>query len=232
MPEVNMFEGFTRKTIKFLERLAENNNRAWFESQREDYEKHVLEPAKAFVRAMGARLRPAVPNIIAVPRINKSLFRISRDTRFSLDKSPYKTNLGVYFWEGIRSRMECPGFYFHVEPPKIVLGAGMYIFPDLLMDRFRRAAVHPRLGKELSGIIRQASQVKGFELGGKHYKRIPAGCDPLHPNAELLLHRGLHFGQESDIPEELFSARIIDYCWERFKPFVPLHRWLVALTAY
>ena len=114
MPEEQIFQGFTRETVRFFVDLKTNNNKQWFEQHRMTYETQVLEPAKAFVRAMAPRLKTISQNIIAVPKINKSLFRINRDTRFSLDPSPYKTNLGIYFWEGGPSRLECSGFYFHV----------------------------------------------------------------------------------------------------------------------
>ena len=122
MAKNTAFTGFSKDTIKFFDGLRKNNNKDWFEQHRDMYENSVLEPSKAFVVAMGARLRAIAPRIIAVPKVNKSLFRINRDTRFSLNKSPYKTNLGIYFWEGVRPRMECSGFYFHLEPPKMILG--------------------------------------------------------------------------------------------------------------
>jgi len=221
------FQGFSKETIDFFEGLRKNNNREWFEQKRMVYETRVLEPAKAFVLALGGRLRTVAPRIIAAPKINKSLFRLNRDARFSLDKSPYKINLGIYFWEGTGSRMECSGFYFHLEPPKIILGVGFYMFSGPQLGRYRRAVVDARLGRELRRIVAAISKLEGWELGGKHYKRIPAGFDASHPNAPLLLHTGLHAGQETDIPEEFFSACLVDYCFERYKPLVPLHNWLV-----
>ncbi len=230
MNEQKAFQGYSKETVTFFKGLRKNNNREWFEGHREIYEKHVLEPSKTFVVALGARLRKISPRIIAAPKINKSLFRLNRDTRFSLDKSPYKPNLGIYFWEGRRSRMECPGFYFHVEPPILLLGAGMYMFPNWLMDRYRHAVVHPRHGRELAKIIRAINKGGKFELGGKHYKRIPAGFPSSHFNAELLLYNGLHASWEADIPEEFFTPRLVEYCLEKFAPLAPLHRWLVALA--
>jgi uncharacterized protein (TIGR02453 family) len=229
MPEEQAFKGFYRETVDFFTNLKKNNNREWFERNRASYETHVMEPSRAFIRAMGARLRSIVPGIIAAPKVNKSLFRINRDARFSLDKSPFKTNLGIYFWEGSRSRMECPGFYFHIEPPIMILGGGFYVFPDRLLPQYRRAVVHSKRGKELRQIVDKISKETEFKLGGKHYKRLPVGFDPKHPNAELLLHNGLHAGLETAIPEEFYSSRLVDYCFEKFKPLTPLHRWLLKV---
>lgn len=225
-----IFRGFSKKTIDFFYNLKQNNDKAWFDSHKKDYDAYVLEPAKAYVIAMGERLKSLSSGISAVPKFNKSLFRIYRDTRFSLDKSPYKTHMGIFFWEGKRPRMECSGFYFHLEPPKLIVGVGIYMFPRDLLDKYRNSVVDPEYGEELSGIISKISRMKGYELGGKHYKRVPAGYDSSHPNAGLLLHNGLYLGQETDIPDELYSSSLIDYCWKRFHPLAPLHRWLVSMT--
>jgi uncharacterized protein (TIGR02453 family) len=224
------FDGFSEETIKFFKGLKKNNEKKWFQTHKQDYETFVMNPARAFVIAMGDRLRKHVPDIVAVPKINKSLFRINRDTRFSPDKSPYKTNLGIFFWEGSRPRMECPGFYFHLEPPVLMLGVGLYMFPKYLIDTYRNSVVHPKYGKTLAEIVGRIEKKKGFQIGGEHYKKIPAGYDPAHPNAGLLLHNGLYVGAESPIPEEFFSKKLEDYCWKRYQTLLPFHSWLVAMT--
>lgn len=230
MTEQQEFQGFSKETLKFFKDLKKNNTKKWFETHKKDYETFVMQPAKAFVVAMGDELRAHVPNIVAVPKINKSLFRINRDTRFSPDKSPYKTNMGIFFWEGHRPRMECPGFYFHLEPTMLLLGVGLYMFPKYLIDTYRNSVVHPKHGKDLAGIISQIQRKKGYQIGRKHYKRVPAGFDPAHPNSGLLLHNGIHVGVESAIPEEFFSKKLVGYCWKKFQPLLPLHSWLVAMT--
>jgi uncharacterized protein (TIGR02453 family) len=224
-----VFSGFTRETVRFFTGLKRNNNREWFEKNREIYDLHVMAPAKLFVTAMGERLKSIAPRIVAVPKINKSIFRLNRDTRFSLDPTPYKTNLGIYFWDGTGSRLESSGFYFHLEPPNLMVGGGMYIFPPSLLGKYRKAVVDPKTGPEIRKIVAALRARPGYSVDGTHYKRVPAGFDPGHPNAELLKHDGLYTGIETRIPEEFFSARLIDYCYERFEPLVPLHRWLMKL---
>lgn len=230
MTEQREFRGFSEETLKFFKELKKNNTKKWFESHRQDYERYVMQPAKAFVIAMGDKLRTQVPDIVAVPKINKSLFRINRDTRFSPDKSPYKTNMGIFFWEGNRPRMECPGFYFHLEPNFLMMGAGLYMFPKYLYDTYRNSVVHASYGKELADIKTDIERKKDYRIGGKHYKRVPAGFDASHPLAELLLFNGLHAGYETSIPEELYSDKLVSYCWKKFQPLFPLHAWLVAMT--
>lgn len=231
MPETSEFRGFTKETVSFFRGLKKNNTREWFEGHRDMYEQHVMEPAKAFVVALGVRLKEISPNIVAAPKINKSIFRLNRDTRFSQDKSPYKPNLGLYFWEGPRCRMESPGFYAHFEPPTFLLGAGYYMFPDWLMERYRRAVIHPKYGKELSKILDTIVKTTDFKIGGQHYKRTPAGYDASHTNAPLLLHNGLHAGWETTIPDVLFTPGLPDFCFDKFKPTAPLYRWFIALTS-
>jgi len=229
MADESAFSGFTKETVRFFTALRKNNNRDWFERNRRIYEDHVMVPAKLFVTAMGARLKTIAPGIVAVPKVNKSIFRINRDTRFSLDPAPYKTNLGIYFWDGAGSRMGSWGFYFHLEPPDLMLGGGMYVIPDNLLGRFRKAVIDPKRGAEIAKIVAAIRAMPGFTVGGTHYKRVPAGFDPGHPNADLLKHKGLYVGIETKIPEELYSSRLVDYCFERFAPLLPLHRWLMKL---
>lgn len=229
MADDPVFSGFTKETVRFYAALRKNNDRDWFARNKETYDRDVIEPAKLFVTAMGKRLKALAPRIVAVPAVNKSIFRIYRDTRFSMDPTPYKTHLGIYFWDGCRPKMESAGFYFQIEPPDLYVGGGMYIIPDSLLGRYRAAVVDPKRGAELRRIVAAIRAVPGFSVEGAHYKRVPAGFDPAHPNAELLKHKGLYAGFGAKIPEELFSARLVDYCRERFEPVAPLNRWMMKL---
>ncbi len=227
----NTFQGFPREAVTFITSLKKNNNREWLNRNKERYTNQVKQPAQALVTDLGERLKNISPGIIAVPKINRSIFRLNRDTRFSPDKSPYKTHLGLYFWEGVRPRMECPGFYFHLEPPHLMLGVGLYIFPRSALESYRHAVIHPEYGAELADIAAKVSKLEGFTLGGKHYKRYPAGFDTTHPNADLLLHNGLYAGTEGPIPEELYSRDLLDYCMQRYEKLAVLHHWLVNFNA-
>ena len=103
MTDQPSFSGFTKETVRFYAALRKNNDRAWFEANRATYESHVVAPPPALRQGHGEKLKTIVPQVIAIPAVNKSIFRIYRDTRFSLDPAPYKTNLGIYFWDGRRS---------------------------------------------------------------------------------------------------------------------------------
>jgi uncharacterized protein (TIGR02453 family) len=217
--------------LSFFRKLKRNNNKEWFDKHRGEYDRFVLEPAKAFVVSMGEKFHKERVDVHAEPKLNRAIFRIYRDTRFSPDKTPYKTHLALFFWEGKLPRMESPGFYFHVEPTKILFGLGIYGFSPKQLTVYRKAVVDPEWGKELASILAKISRRKDFKLGEKHYKRIPSGFDPDHPNAELLLYNGLHVWEETSIPEEFYSAKFVSYCWKKFKPLIPLHEWLFALSS-
>jgi uncharacterized protein (TIGR02453 family) len=229
MTEPTAFRGFTKDTIRFYTELAKNNNRDWFARNKDLFEREVIAPAKLFVTALGAKLKTIDPGLLAVPAVNRSIFRIYRDTRFSLDPTPYKTNLGIYFWDGAHAKMEAPGFYFQLEPPHVLFGGGMYQIAEGLLGRYRRAVVDPKRGAELRKIVDSIRRLPGFEIGGERYKRVPAGFDPAHPGAELLKHKGLWAGCEMPVPGELYSAALVDFCFERYMKMAPLYRWMVKL---
>jgi uncharacterized protein (TIGR02453 family) len=227
---IETFAGFSKKTIDFFVNLQKNNNKEWFDRNRDIYDRSVMAPARAFVVALGERLQAVSPDLVVDPRVNKSIFRIYRDTRFSLDKSPYKTHLGIYFWDKNRSKMESSGFYFHLEPPRLMLGAGIYNFPKPLLYVYRKSVVDEEYGEELKDIIEKIKKSSRFKIGRKHYKRIPFGFDSGHPNSELLLYNALYASFETQIPKELFSSALLDYCLKIFIKFNPLHEWLLAMA--
>ncbi len=229
MVNKNSFTGFSKESMIFFEELAANNNRAWFESHRDEYENHVLNPSRVFVSEMGDLLKQLSPGIQAVPRVNKSLFKIHRDTRFSKDKRPYKTNMALWFWEGTGTRMECSGFYFHLEPGRLILGTGIYKFPKEIMKRYREAVAESAAGDELRNIV-SGLKKKEYKIGIVHYKKVPRGYDRDHKHAPLLLHSGLIGSREMPVPDEAHSNVLIDFCYGTYREMNPLHQWLVRLT--
>ncbi len=225
MNDESGFTGFSSETIKFYRDLAKDNSRTFFEKNRSGYENFVMKPSRNFVIEMGERMGKIAFDLHADPRVDRSIFRIYRDSRFSRDKTPYKTHLAIWFWDGPGKRMESSGYYFHLEPGKLMLGAGMYMFPDYMLKGYRDAVSDEKfcngLHKAVSGLLK-----KKYSIGEKHYKKIPRGYDREYRYADYLLFNGLHAGIEADIPDELFSDALIDYCLERFRDMYPLHKWL------
>lgn len=223
------FGGFFKETTDFFKELASNNNKEWFDQNQKPYEDYVLNPAKDFIVAMGERLVELSPTINADPRVNKSLFRINRDTRFSKDKTPYKTNLGIVFWDGDMQRMESSVFYFHLEAFSLMLGTGIYKFTIAQLEEYRKSILHPVYGEEFSDIIKNLSG-KDYDLGGKYYKKIPGGYDNGYKNAEFLLYNGFYISKSFSIPEVFFSAGFVDFCFKYYCEMLPMQKWLSGIA--
>ena len=228
--ETNQFHGFPEACFKFYLELAQHNERAWFNEHKAQFEASVMTPARDFVEAMGIRLQEIVPGVVADPRVDRSIFRIYRDVRFSRDKSPFKTQLALWWWQGSRARMENSGFYFQLQPPDLMLGVGIYRFPDNLLESYRQAVIDPQYGAALQHAIQQVHQHGNYTVGGQYYKKVPRGYDPDHPNASLLLHNGLYTGFEIPVPDLLYTPELVDFCFDRFNEMLPLHTWLVQFT--
>ncbi|MFH1117968.1 MAG: DUF2461 domain-containing protein [Pseudomonadota bacterium] len=226
MPAGSTFDGFPKDAAAFYRDLAENNNKEWFTSHKREFEQHVMAPARDFVYEMGKRLREIAPGITADPRVNKSIFRPYRDTRFSKDKTPYKTHLGIFFWTGALRKMDCPGYYLHLEPPIVLLGVGNHCFSNSLLQVYRDSVVDPILGPALAEAVETVRSQGDYEIGIKHYKKTPRGYDKDHANAEFLLFNGLTAAFTTDIPQEFHSKDLPDYAFERFRDMSSIQKWL------
>ena len=218
---------FPGNTLTFLKRLSKNNNREWFEENRELFNSTFIEPAVQFVAEMGEKLSSLRPGIIAIPKTDKSIFRIYKDVRFSKDKLPYKTNMGLYFWEGERKKMESSGLYFHLDIKSFGAGAGMYTFSKEVLSDYRELVSDPRSAKQLKSILNKILKNEKFSLGGKKFKRVPKGLDPEYSYRDLLLHDGLYLWYESKNFNSLSNGKSVKTIFKIFKTMLPLHKWLV-----
>ncbi|HYU19475.1 MAG TPA: DUF2461 domain-containing protein [Chloroflexota bacterium] len=222
------FAGFRPEAARFLVELAGNNNRAWFQDH--GHRDYLLEPANDLVAALGERLHSLSEQVHAEPRINGSIHRINRDIRFSKDKSPYKTHLDLWFWQGDRASRECPGYFFRLTARSLMLGAGMHTFDKLLLERYRQAVVDERRGAGLERAIQAMRAAGPYELGGRYFKRVPAGFDPDHSRAELLLHAALYAGLELSLPPEVYSSDLPALCLEHYRNLAPLQEWIAGIV--
>jgi uncharacterized protein (TIGR02453 family) len=224
------FEGFRPQAFRFLRGIARNNNRAWFEQHRSDYERYLLEPAKDLVEALGGRLRRLSKDVQFEPRVNGSIRRINRDIRFSPDKRPYKDHLDLWFWQGKGQMGEAPGYWFRLRADTLLLGAGLHEFSSATLERYRAAVVDETRGRALQRALTKTLRA-GYELGGRRYKRVPSGFDPGHPRAELLLHNAIHVGVETPLPPEVATPDFPAFCFDRYRGMSPVQNWLAALIA-
>ncbi len=222
------FTGFGPKTVRFLAGLSSHNDKAWFDEHRADYEAHCIEPAKAFVEALAPKLSKIDPAVHAEPRVNGSIMRIHRDTRFSKDKKPYKDHLDLFFWSGEEKGWDKSGFFFRLAPAQLWLGAGMHGFTPEVLARYRAAVLDAKKGAALARVVGKLRE-SGHEVGGETYKKTPRGVDPEHPRAALLKHSGLHASWVGKHPKELGTAGLVDFVGGVFKAVAPLHAWLRAI---
>jgi uncharacterized protein (TIGR02453 family) len=174
------FPGFPDDTLDFLAELDRNNDRAWFEANRSRYETLVREPALAFISAMAEPLAEFAPRFSAIPkRSGGSLMRVHRDVRFSRDKRPYKTNIGIQFRHELGRDVHAPGYYVHIDPWEVFLGVGCW-----RPDPVALAAIRRRIAESPSD-WESARDDGGFSthfgLAGESLKRPPRGFDPDHP---------------------------------------------------
>lgn len=224
-----LFNGFSKETIQFFKDLKQNNDKAWFDKNRDTLETFVMEPAKQFVIQMGSMLQNLRPDLYFEPKTDKSIFRLHRDVRFSKNKLPYKTHLAFLFWEGPRKKMENPAFYFHIEPDQIIIAAGMYHFSPPALKAYREAVVSDRLGPALETAIKNIKN-NGYSIGKSHYKKVPRGYDSEHPRAELLRYNGMGTMKTAPLPQDLYSEDLVHYCFEKYTKMLPLFEWLIEFN--
>ncbi|HUG02428.1 MAG TPA: DUF2461 domain-containing protein [Longimicrobiales bacterium] len=215
---------FTERTFAFLRDLAANNDRAWFDANRDRYEADVRGPALAFIVDFAPRLREISPHFRADPRKSGgSLFRIHRDTRFSADKSPYKTHTGIQFRHEAGRDAHAPGFYLHLEPGGCFAGVGCW-HPDAgALARIRDAIVEDP-GRWRAAALR-GPFAKIYELAGESLTRPPRGYDARHPLVEDLKRKD-HIGVAELTRKRVTAAGFLDDFESLCRAGAPFVRWL------
>ena len=177
-----MTQYFKPALFVFLRELVDNNDRVWFKANQERFERDVREPALDFIGDMAGPLAKISPRFDADTRkVGGSLFRIQRDTRFSKDKTPYKTHVGIHFRHAAtKEDVHAPGFYLHLEPKGCFAALGLWHPSTVHANAIRQAIVDDPGGWK--GVSRQKrfKDVYG-ELEGESLKRPPRGFDPDNP---------------------------------------------------
>ncbi|MBI5501224.1 MAG: DUF2461 domain-containing protein [Deltaproteobacteria bacterium] len=215
---------FGPELFTFLRELAVNNERGWFQANRERYEEHVRGASLRFVTDFAPRLAAVSRHFRADARpVGGSLFRIQRDIRFSRDKSPYKTAVGIQFRHEAAADVHAPGFYVHLEPGELWIGGGVW-HPDPPVvrrirdaivarpDRWRRAAHSPAFRRR-------------FELGGEALKRTPPDYPADHPFQDDLKLKDFVAGA-SPAESAAIRAGFIDDVARIFRELTPFMRFL------
>jgi len=218
------FAGFTPDVFQFLHELDANNSRDWFKANQPRYEASVREPARAFVRAVADRLPEISGHFVGNDKkVGGSVMRPQRDTRFSKDKTPYKTNLGIHFKHVRGKDVHAPGFYLHIHPEEISLGVGLW-HPDKDGLAGIRQAIVTRPDDWTAA--RDAAVGAGFKQAGDSLKRAPKGYDADHPLIEDLRRKDHIVSEELDV-DDVLGPEALDFVFERFAATAPFQRFLV-----
>ena len=173
---------FTSKTLTFLRALTRNNDRDWFRAHAAEYESHVKRPMLLAIARIGEEFRVMAPELMADPK--KSLYRIWRDTRFSADKRPLKTNVAAVFPHRLGTRHSSAGLYFEIAPKWVFAGGGIY-----MPEPGDLAKIRQRIASETQQFRRLVTAERLQAIGGiqgERLTRVPRGFPADHPAAEYL----------------------------------------------
>lgn len=223
--ELPPFSGFPKEGISFLKRLKRNNTRTWFTDHKDEYEEFVKLPMQSLI----ASLRPAFERIAPEFEVHpkRSLFRIYRDTRFSKDKTPYKTHAAAHFvLRGTAKGLVGSGYYVHIEPGECFVGAGIYMPDGAQLKEIRHAIAEK--GRQFREIVRERTFTRTYgTIQGDRLKRMPKGFDEDHPMADWLKLKQFFVG--TSLPEKACHSRgFLTMLVDRFEAASPFVRFLNA----
>ena len=210
---------FTPQLFQFLEQLRRNNRRTWFLRHKQEFEDLARQPSLRFITDLRLRLCEISPWLVADPKPNGgSLFRIYRDVRFSEDKSPYKTHIGMHFRHASASEtVHAPGVYLHLEPRQCFLAGGVWQPDPRSLARIRDAvAWQPAEWRKAK---------RGLELGGDALSRAPGGYPADHPLVEDLKRKD--FVASVDLTQaQICGGRFLSEFLQSARKMAPLLRFL------
>ena len=219
----NSFSGFSPESLGYFESLAANNNKVWFEGHRDDFDQYLMEPLKSLVSDLSGAMLAIDPELVVIPAVDKTISRIYRDTRFSRNKSPYKTCLWITFKRLSPDWKTAPCFFFEISADGYRYGMGFYSATKETMDSLRRfIEAKPA---ELRKIVAVFGKQDTFTLEGDRYKR------PLNPALPDDLQRwhgrkNIYFICQRPVDGRIFTRGIYDDLREGFGVLKPLYELL------
>lgn len=203
------FSGFPGDFFTFFTELKKNNNRDWFSDNKPRYYESVVNPMCEFIVAIAPHLERITPHYKADPRPHGgSMFRIYRDTRFSKDKTPYKTHAACHFRHELGRDAHAPGFYFHIETDAIRFGGGIWRPPSKQLGLIRDYIVdNPSAWGKLAN---SAAVIKAGGIQGESLKRPPRGFNPDAPHIDDLKRKSFYLMMEADAALALSPAVVTE----------------------
>ncbi len=218
------FPGFPHESRQFLRQLSRNNNREWFQAHKTIFEEKVKAPMTAMVLAIGGAIQTFAPELIVEPR--RAIYRIYRDTRFSNDKTPYKTHIAALFAPRGIPKHSGAALYFHISPEEVLIAGGVYMPGSEELKLIRRhIAARP---DEFRTIINHRQFTKTFgKLEGDRLTRAPREFSPDHPALDLLRYKQ-YLAYVSDPPKLAEGRKLFPRVLSVFEAVMPLVRFLNA----
>lgn len=216
------FQGFTREALQFFAGLEKNNNREWFEARKDVYLDRIKAPMEDLAAAVGARMARYAPDYVTEPR--RAVYRIYRDTRFSPNKTPYKTNCGALFFRSDLGKNQAGAFYVEVSHKYVGVAGGLYMLePDSL--RAVREYLRDHWEELESLLANRALKSSMGGLQGESLSRPPKGYPPDHPAIATIKAKQWYFWRE--LPVDLaLTPRILDEVSGRFEKMAPVVEFL------
>lgn len=218
------FAGFPADFFRFYEQLRRNNERDWFNTNKDRFQQSVLEPMSAFITALQPSLAAISKHYIADPKPNGgSMFRIYRDTRFSKDKTPYKTHAACHFRHAAGKDAHAPGFYVHIDQDEVFFGGGIWQPPAPQLNRIRDfIADNARSWARIKNArkVQQAGGIKGESL-----QRPPRGFDEQHLHIDDLKRKSFYIMCEAE-PKTPAKADFVEQVAQGFARAAPLNRFI------
>jgi len=225
------FPGLRAEGITFLRNLAKNNDREWFQPRKADFEEKVKRPMVELVAAIHKEMLRFAPAYVNNEPA-KCVYRIYRDTRFSKDKTPYKTHIAAYMHRTGLPKDGPAGYYFSLSPKEVGVGGGIYMPPaDILSASRQHIAEHHEEFRKTFGKPK-IRRLLG-DLHGDVMTRTPKGYDADHPAADLLRRKQWFLYAELDAKLAV-SPTLLKEIVSRFEAITPLieflNRPLIAQT--
>ncbi|KFK92717.1 MULTISPECIES: DUF2461 domain-containing protein [unclassified Serratia (in: enterobacteria)] len=222
----NEFTGFSQQGLNFLQQVRIENDKEWFEANRDVYDRELLTPFRALVEALSQAMLAIDPYFETRPAIGKTLSRIHRDTRFSHDKSRYRSRMWLTFKRPSKDWKDAPVYFFELGPDMLRYGLGYYSANKPTMDLFRHTLrQRPQPFLAVSACCRAP-----FELVGESYKR-PLVKEQAPEIATWYNRKSFAVMVTDNQVEKLFSAELVSLLTQGFLQLEPLYHWLMQVEA-
>lgn len=219
-----MIQGFSIETVKFLYELKENNNKQWFDENRDRYRKVLLEPMQQLTLVLGPHMLSIDPLLEINPR--RAISRINRDVRFSRDKSPYRPNMWIAFKRIYQDWKAEPVYFFEIFPDYYRYGMGFYSIPRETLHKLRDMIdEHSKEFKRIHDLYKNQST---FTIEGEKYKRIINPDLPADLN-EWYQRKEIYLTCNRDIDKRLYSPELAEDLISGFKLLEPIYRFFLKL---